>query len=331
MKELIQIENNKKDTLRIMYNLSNVCNYKCWYCFPGCNDGTVGWPDLTTAKLNMKHLLEYYFNNGTNDINLNLIGGEPSLWRDLGEFVQYIKDNVNKKWYQKIRISMQTNASRTLRWWEEYGHYFDHVSISVHGERADPLHISKVGQILVDKGVFCFASVLMDHKHWDKSVELVDTILSTKTSFMVQVKPIHVNGIYNYTDSQNSYLSETIKRKPSISQAIKNYKTISSIPTITASYSDGSKIKTKVAYKIVQEGIQSFTGWSCSIGQTWIYINLEGNITGTCGNKLYGVDYFYNINDKDFVNKFAPKLTSVICEKGNCSCEGEIVLAKKKI
>lgn len=331
MKELVQLETNKKDTLRIMYNLSNVCNYKCWYCFPGCNDGTVGWPELEVVKVNMIRLLEFYFNNGINDINLNLMGGEPSLWRDLGDFVKYIKENVKKRWNQKFRISMQTNGSRTLRWWDEYGQYFDHVSISVHGERADPLHIAKVGELLVDKGVFCFATVLMDHMHWDKCIGLVEQILDTNTTFMLQAKPIHINGVYHYTDKQKEYMALPIKRKPRFRQAIKNYVTISSIPTITGIYNDGSKIKTKTANTFVLEGVPNFKDWSCSLGQTWIYINLEGNLTGTCGNKIYGIDYFYNINDKEFHTKFNPTLQAVVCERGNCTCEGEIVLAKKKI
>jgi organic radical activating enzyme len=331
MKELICIESNKNKTLRIMYDLGNVCNYKCWYCFPGSNEGTTGWPEVEIVKYNIVKLIQFYFDNSFNDINLNLLGGEPSLWKDLGEFVLFIKTNIKPKWNQKLRISMQTNSSRTLRWWKEYGIYFDHVSISVHGERADPLHVSKVGQILVDQGVFCFASVLMDHMNWDKCVKIVDDMLKTNTSFMIEVKPIHLGGVYQYSEQQLNYMKSSIKRKFPIKQIIQNLKTVSSIPTFKGTFSDGSVIKTKSVNDFTINGHPNFNGWECSLGQSWLYIDRDGRLTGTCKNKIYGIDYFYNINDKQFVEKFNPTLQPTICQQNECLCQGEVVLPKRKI
>lgn len=331
MNKLIKIETNKNKTLRIMYDLGNVCNYKCYYCFPGSNEGTTGWPEVAVVKENIVKVIQFYFNNGTTDINLNLLGGEPSLWKDLGEFIRYIKLNIKTRWYQKLRISMQTNGSRTLRWWNEFGEYFDHVSISAHNERAEAEHISKVGQLLIDKGVFCFVSVLMDHKNWDRSKKLVDTILETKTNFMIEVKPIHLGGVYQYSQEQKAYLEKSIKRKFALKHTLQHIKTVSSIPTFKGTFSDGHVTITKNANDFTIDGHPNFKGWECSLGQTWIYISREGNLSGTCKNKIYGLDYYYNINNADFISQFNPTIEPVICQQDKCLCSGEVVLPKKKI
>lgn len=48
-------------------------------------------------------------------------------------------------------------------------------------------------------------------------------------------------------------------------------------------------------------------------------------------NKIYGIDFYYNINDLDFVNKFNPIIKPTTCQKTQCLCQGEVVLSKKKI
>ena len=42
-----------KDVLRIEIMLGNTCNYKCWYCFPGSNEGTHGWPEYDQFVKNL--------------------------------------------------------------------------------------------------------------------------------------------------------------------------------------------------------------------------------------------------------------------------------------
>ena len=115
--KIIKIDSNvSKDRLRIELFLSNVCNYKCWYCFPGSNTGTHPWPDLDLIKENLSHVIEYYKTNlNKKQIYLHIIGGEPTLWKNFGEFVKFFKETHN------CLISISTNGSRTLRWWNKYG------------------------------------------------------------------------------------------------------------------------------------------------------------------------------------------------------------------
>ena len=46
---MISIKNTETDFV-IELDLGNVCNYKCNYCFPGANEGTVLWPDINKIE-----------------------------------------------------------------------------------------------------------------------------------------------------------------------------------------------------------------------------------------------------------------------------------------
>ena len=77
--------------------------------------------------------------------------------------------------------------------------------------------------------------------------------------------------------------------------------------------------------------LNQFKGWECSLGVNSLTIDRAGNLTGSCRQKLFGLDYYFNINDNNFIEKFNPEIKPVICQKTLCLCDGETVLSKKKI
>ena len=62
--QITSVNNNwKDDVLNIDLSLGNICNYKCWYCWPGSNEGNYKWPDLDLLKTNISHLINHYLKN----------------------------------------------------------------------------------------------------------------------------------------------------------------------------------------------------------------------------------------------------------------------------
>jgi MoaA/NifB/PqqE/SkfB family radical SAM enzyme len=326
MPKLIEIKNNKNRLLRLQYDLGNLCNYTCWYCFPGSNDGDVPFPNIEVVKYNLVKLINHYTDsNLVDEVQLNFMGGEPTLWKHLGELVEYVSKNA------KCSISMQTNGSRTLRWWKEFGKYFDHVSISVHHEKANTAHIIQVADILIDQKVSILTSVLMDHTAWDKCKTLVDELVESKMKFMILAKPIHINGVVTYTDEQREYLKKSVKRRPSLRILLRHINLYSRIPSIKAIFDNKSVVKVTSDHYFILNLLNRFTGWDCTLGINFLYISRNGLLTGTCGQKLYKLDYFYNINDVDFIEKFNPILQNVTCEQKMCLCAGETLIPKRII
>lgn len=323
MKDIIEVKATHTDVLRIYCDFSNVCNYKCWYCFPGANTGTHPWPDVDIIKENIVTLVNFYNkSNIINRVELHLLGGEPTLWKGLGKFVEYVKQN------SECAIKILTNGSRTLRWWEEYANYFEVIHITVHHAQADLDHIEKLSKILIEKKSLFEVKVLMDFKNWDKCVSIVDRLFNFEEDFLLSIGPIHINGVSFYTDEQKIYFNETIRKRPSsdiierwMDQPIRKYSIVTS---------DNIEQEINSDTWLFLNNLNHFNGWQCNLGINYLYIDRDGVVSGTCKQKLFGLEDYYNIKDPNFKNKFSPELKPVICQQQVCMCAGEAVLPKIK-
>jgi len=315
MNDLIRIDSNQpKDLLRIELFLGDKCNYNCWYCFPGSKEGITPWPTLDSIIDNLSHLIEYYKKTlGKKQILLHIVGGEPTLWRDFGEFTKHFKDKYNAV------ISMSTNGSRTLRWWDEYGQYFDHVMLSCHHETIDTKHIISVADILYEKNVWANCIVLMDPNHWDKCLNIIEELKHSKNQYSISSNEI-LHSTVNYTTEQKQYLSNTNKRLPDARYYYECKKSINEDPTLY--FNDGT-VKTVSNNYLSLNNYSNFYHWDCNLGVDTLYINKDGSLSGTCNERLYNLDYKFNIYDKDFIAKYNPTITSTTCYQTSCHCAPE--------
>lgn len=322
MTNIIRIESNiPKDVLRIELFLSNVCNYNCWYCFPGSHEGDVKWPEFNKIVNNLSYLIDYYKSNaGKKQINLHIIGGEPTLWKDFGRFVEYFKKN------HSCVISMSSNGSRTIRWWEEFGHYVDHVMISCHHERVDTEHIIGVGDLLYKKDVTVNGMVLMDPTNWDRCTNIVNKLKASKYRWPITAVEVY-HDLSKYTQEQKSFLKTAIKRYPELNYWLRSSKLSRSKPTV---YFDDRTDLTVERNWLSLNNKNYFAGWECNIGVDTFFIDKHGYIKGACGQHLFDIDYLYNIYDFNFVEKFNPKIIPTICRKiGSCDCQPETNTRKR--
>jgi len=313
--------NSNKDTLYLQYQFTNTCNYKCWYCWPESHSASHRWPDLNLIKNNLSALISHYNNSGKKNIVINLTGGEPTLWPELSKFVKYFHDNHGCK------FSLITNGSRTLSWWNEYARYFDRIIISVHHESCDIDHIIKVADNVYKQGVIVEAQVLMDPGAWNRCVDLVETLKTSRYKWMVTVKEILIDDQKIYNDDQKKYLL-SVKRKPGFFYHLFNNKLDNKKFTVTH---DTGRIETIEYNTILVNDWNHFKGWECNLGVDSIFIDYTGRVSGTCGELLYGKDFYYNIHDLDFADKFNPEIKSVVCSKDGCYCASEVTIKKRKV
>ena len=326
MKKLIEIKHSKPTQLRINFDLGNVCNYNCWYCFPDANTGTVPFPDAEIVKHNLIKLIKHYTNTSNiTDVKIAFLGGEPTYWKELGEVVQYIKSKLS------CQIHIITNGSRSIDWWETYCHFFDSISISIHHERADINHIKQLTNLLSLNQISFQTEVMMDHTNWDKCVSLVDSLVKLSPKFLVTTKPIHINGQQFYTVRQSEYLKHNVKGWPSFKKIIKDFRKYISIANNKFIFDDGTVTSSRDEHFPVKLNMNTFENWECNLGVNLLLVDRLGNLTGGCGEKLYGLDYYFNLYHADFEIDFSPKIQPTICTKQSCWCPGEIVLSKKKL
>jgi len=326
MKKIIEIKTTHTKLLKVYYELGNLCNYKCWYCFPGSNDGTEPWPDAEKVKKGLESLINHYNSSDlVNDIEIIFLGGEPTLWRHLSEVVEYLKTRC------KVRLVMTTNGSRTLRWWREYGHYFDNINISIHHESVDIDHIIEVGRILHEQKVMFNTNVLMDHTNWDKCMDLYNKLMISTPKWPVLVKPLHIDGVYHYNEEQNNFLKKQLKRWPAISR-VWMYLTRLPRKKYKAIFSDGTSEAVDNPNYFGMHLYNRFKGWECNVGVNILFINFKGDIHGNCGQNLYGKETPFNIYDNSFPEQFKPVIAPVVCEMTVCgTCSGNGAVAKRMI
>jgi len=320
---LTKIENNSpSNRLRIEYMLGNFCNYKCNYCFPGSNEGTVPWPNIDIVKENLSHLLDQYRKINKTQIQLYLIGGEPTVWKDLPEFCNFFKTKYS------TLINISTNGSRSLKWWKENSKYFDQIEISVHHEYAKLDHLIKVSDIIYESNVFVNCNVLFDYGHFDKCKKIVEELSNSQYQWPINAKTVNINGQTFYNDTEIQYLENSLKRIPDIDWYYKVSKTDRT--KLNLFFDDGSKKELYGDNWIILNNMNQFFGWKCNIGVDFIKVFQDGTIKSNCNQILYNLDYDFNLYDKDFKEKFNPRISPLICQQKLCECGSETAINKQR-
>lgn len=316
--KVISIENSNSETLDVEFVLGNVCNYKCHYCFPGCHEGTHRWPDHQQIIENIKMLFSFYKTHGKKNIDLKIIGGEPTLWPHLETFINEIKKDIN------IFVRISTNASRTLSYWKDKADLFDEITISVHNEFADLDHIIAVADhIYQRKRSNLYVFVLMDPANWDRSIQCINYLEDNSRDWFLAAQPVLFNNETKYNQEQFEYMQGKTKRQGS-------NPIIDKTQSVKMILENGS-IEPYDYKKIVLNNANRFYGFNCNLGLDRIYINIDGEVKGACGEILFGKTL--NVKDQDFKNKLhqIDKPSPVICGQQLCGCAAEIKLTKAMV
>lgn len=321
------------DYLNVSYAFTNTCNYNCNYCYPPSKEGTHRFPDYDILVKNLDHMLDIYkthFNK--KNIRINLLGGEPTLWPKLGEFAQHCHTRHN------CRVTMNTNGSRTLRWWKEYAQYFDDIQISVHHEFVDVSHVINVLDEIYSTGnVMTAAQVLMDPLHWNKCMSIMNQLLKHDTPWLVKARVVmdidDKNIRPEYTKEQLKFFENKVKKYPPI-EYIQRMKQLNKIEQEESSailvFNDGTR-KPYNTLEIWKNHWHKFYNWKCNLGVDRIVIQANGDITGSCTARyVFNSNTVYNILDNDFTSKFnKDTIKPTICREIYCSgCSSDIRLNK---
>ena len=338
------VSTQKPNILAIRWNPNNVCNYKCEYCWPDNNSGDYLSPkDLGLIVKNFNHFIEQYKTKlGKTKIHLSLAGGEPTLWKDLAQFIEAIKKEND------IYFSLISNGSRTLRWWREYGHLIDNAHLSYHISQADPDHMIAVADTLFEYNKKVTVKVLMDRKHWQEGLDVIVymkknskhkwfiitcEVIEPEVAKIGNIKVVNADDI-QITPEQKRFLKNPLKRIPNPLWFWKNRKLIFEgqirLYESIATLDNGKTVRAK-SNTYINNNWTNFEGWSCDIGLDNVYISWTGEIQGSCQQTIYGLDYSFNILDEDFVEKFNPEFKSSICSIKNCLCSCETQQSKVKL
>lgn len=289
-----------KNVLEITYWPTDVCNFSCDYCFPGSTLGTNRYPkDLENTLEQFNNLFKKYNELGKTTFNISIAGGgEPTIWPELGEFCKLIKDMSN------VRIQIVSNASRTVRWWNEYKGYIDSAALSLHHKEVDIKHFINVADLLYEAEVEVTAQVLMDPTNWDTCKTLLDDLYTSKYDWFIQLK--EVIGYGEYSNEQKEFLRNPLKRLEPSERLINNLDKYNLIKSVQIQNDDVTVSKLNT-YTL--NGMNKFRGWMCSFPLERIAIDTLGNVKGSCGVEF-------------------SELKPVRCTKESCDCSPDTHVTK---
>lgn len=304
-----------KSVLYITYWPTDICNYSCDYCFPGSTDGKYRYPnDVDAVIRGFKDLFTAYNSIGKSKFKLAIAGGgEPTLWPDLGIFCEQVKQLAD------VEIQITSNASRTLRWWDEHASVIDSVAFSCHYKEVDVDHFIAVSDLLYNYGVEVTAQVLMDPLNWDKCQTILNQLFTSKNNWFIQTKEVIGNG--PYTSSQKEFLKNQYKRLIPSELLLKNidfYQPIKSVQIVN----DDVTLSHMNAY--ILENKNNFNGWSCNLSTERIAIDSSGDISGSCGVVIKQDLNIYNDNLLTMLSNLEP----VVCVKNICDCPPDTHITK---
>lgn len=319
MKKIIKIENESVNKYKVVeWKLHNVCNYDCSFCHSSSKVGDQRFLDPETYyqaadKLMSSAELE------NKKIRFFITGGEPTLLPIFPELILRIKQRGHF-------IRLNTNGSRTLRWWSEFiqqcgGHSLDYIVLSVHVEQGCNLdHIIKVTELYKNLPTVVLCSITAPPYNWYKSIDAQQILIENSISY------VHLRGIFEMNNKLMDYTPEQLlilKNEfliPSRRLTAKKYKSDrSQWEIVTATFDDGN-IELHNGQYFVNSGLTSFFGYQCSIGQHRLMIDYKTVYKGVCRQD----GAIGTIENLDFAE------TPTICTKNGCMCGADVIQPKVK-
>ena len=296
---LMHITNENLDCCFINLFLHNVCNFNCSYCSDYHRNGEYRWPEDITPFVNlinkMKETNKYIY--------VDVSGGEPTLWPKFQEFVDTITE-------ENVFVEFSTNASRTLRYWNDFKAQQTFVILSWHYEEIDDDHFFKVAEIMQDKASVTVPLMIVPD-NFDRAKVLYErlTQLNIEITPKFTRKNIHTADYFEYTDEQREWITNTYHNK------MKPFAVKWKIPQNL--YFDGEKIK---FMKVIDTKKHNFNGFTCTAGIRRLYVQPDGSIK-RCTKGVGGI--IGNI----YSNYELPS-TPIVCNLTACPCKPDAIVEK---
>ena len=310
-----KLTNNNMDCGILSITLSDVCNFRCSYCSPKHYAGNFRWPTDDAFDTYLEIVDEMLVKNKY--LLINLMGGEPTLWPRLNEFLRRLERD-------SVLTQISTNASRTLRYWQDFPTMSGiEIFFSWHNESIDDEHYLNVLEIMQDK-VPCIAGIQFTPETFDRAKTLYDTILDRqlKVYAMPKITRVNVNSPDNMTFPEDQ-LNWLVENSYTYNNMI-DYGREWEVPWEI--YINDNQIYPKVPddsnYNL------DFRGWKCQAGIKSIAIEANGNMV-RCNAGAGGTDSGQSLGNINTM-WYLPD-TPYICDIASCRCEIDTMIEKELV
>jgi organic radical activating enzyme len=295
----MHITNENLDCCIVTLFIHNVCNYSCSYCSDFHRDGSYRWPEDWTPYLNFINDLK----QRNRYLYIEVLGGEPTVWPAFQDFVDTISDD-------NVFVEFSTNASRTLRYWEQFRTHRAFVFLSWHYEQTDDDHFYRVAEIMQHKASVSIPLMVVPD-NYDRAVALYERLrgLNVEITPKFTRTSIHGHDYFEYTDTQRAWIQNNYYNK------MRDFGLNWTVPRNL--HFDGEQRKFMT---VLDQGLHRFEGYTCTAGIKRFSVDPNGDIKrctkrvgGVIGNLFTG----YTLPD-------AP----IVCNYAACPCKLDAIVEK---
>ena len=183
---------------QIQWSLGNHCNYNCAYCPDVLKLGSVPFPEPDKFA---KAFIRIY--DAFREYNLEIKGGEPTAYLGFGQALSSVRKDPKKK------ITLETNGSKDLAWWQEHASHFANVIISVHKKYADLDQILTLAEYLRLQRVEVIIKFPIEPTNWNDVIQIRNSFryagFETELQLLYKNFTKGNNQYYEYSQEQMAY------------------------------------------------------------------------------------------------------------------------------
>jgi organic radical activating enzyme len=306
----IKIIANDPSTLKIIWQLTNACTYACEYCPTELHTGK-------SIEVDLIQLRSFFEMFSDRKIVLTITGGEPTIHPQFLEIANLLKD-------LDIKTIVDSNLSRSLRFYEESASLIDNWCITLHPSQ-HTLDIEKIKALAAES--FTVVYVMMDPLHWNTAIQWWHILKDVENIKLTVLKPVDnwagakYKGVF--TKEQQHFLSTAVPIYTMSDERIDQLHKMEWLSDLgsTVQYQDGTTAILD-SDALMKQSLNKFKGWSCNAGNEVMVLSDSGNVSmATCG--VANLGHWSTINIDNIKQP-------VICPRDYCQCGTDIKASKYK-
>lgn len=317
--ELIAIEPANSKYVGITWQVTDFCNYSCSYCNPGNYEGKhKNIANFDKIVQNLTKITNHYRSQGYEAFKFYFSGGEPTVWKHLIPLIEWLKNQLDEP-----QIGINTNLSRSTKWWTQNHHLFHDVVASFHIEYVDKERYLKNLTYLQDKVNYLCSRMMMEEKHFQEVIDYGTMLKSKLLNYNLEWVPLWDDirtdvGPWEYSEQwmKDFFEKSSFERQEKVQKPRGTKWRMSS----NEIYKSGA-CRSLNGNRIVSDRKNYFMGWQCNVGES-LFINARGQISAaSCGQgpELGNIYRDIKINSG-----------TIICNKTQCTCGTDIYITKHK-
>jgi organic radical activating enzyme len=296
----------------VEWMLHNECNYDCAFCGNPYKDGSKRWLSLELYKKYVDNIVR---ESGDTPLWIQITGGEPTLFPELKELLEYIKS-------KNVYTSLISNGSRTVRWWTELrdSHALDKLFITCHTNQiTDYSQIIEILNLFHEEYTDTICLITHDKHTIDDAINARKNIME-ETSASVMIKAMNTTDNHaEYSDEQLQQVGISYKNitahKPKQRSKVPNTHKIAEL--VRVGFAD-STIKLMSPQMLLKTNQTNFQNWNCQIGIDYVRVLVDKVYRGVCEQGDIQTDLEnFKFNDSE-----------IVCQLDKCFCHNDIIIKK---